>query len=487
MELFPKLDIVKTLILNNLMQIPKYYQKYLKERSDNLLINGLPLYGFENEGENLITANNLFELMRPDISAEHLVIRFSDVSALLIKRTGESDEMYQINLLDINARIQNLDISFRDYVLKSQLWCENRKKILDQIKKQKITSEYNRKECKKKGPPKVKSRNWRVVRSAVHDYIVALVAFRYNEKFNSMEVSAFLVTDHPNYEQGHGIKAALNLLFSAAYKCGSLLEIKFVSDKKGTSENIPKIIIEFASTLGINILEIESIITHEIGLRLYTHISSLETNIEEIYNQTKKKNNFSLQGLCFLANLRIWELHEIKYVLSNSQNPEGLLFGKDMPENWNSFEVSIHLGRNIIATTNFLKSIEILLESINGKSFIDISNNNFILKVTHQIQINTINTKSTFIEADLEYILIPRIRKIYLKQDIFDDLEYMNKLINEYSKIVVIYSQEMNQNEELINILNNQTDYIVIVLPIQLNELDDEVLKRMKKVKTLRK
>ena len=480
---------MKRLFLNNLMnlQIPDYYQDYLSKRS-NQLINGFPLYGYDEspDGYNLETANMMFNLMQPNIAKEYLVIRFFDALALLIHKASGKDDLFQINIEEANDTIKKLNISFSQYMEQSIKWLENRKKYLERIEGF-INKSHDRKS--KKINTSLKARDWKVIRSAVHDFIVALVAFRYNEQFNAMDVAAFLVTDLPNYEPGHGIKAGLNMLFSAAYKSGSSFEIRFVSDAQGNKkENIPEPIIEFTNSIGVTLDKNESIITHEKGLKIYSHVSGVNANIEDIYNQIKGKNNISLQGLCFLSNLRIWENHEIKFVLTNSRNPEGLLFGKDLPENWNSYEIAIQLGRNIVAVTKFRNSIETLLEDVNGKSMIDSVEDHFILSLSEPVLIDiTLKEDIIKIDSSQEYIVFPRVRRFYLEKDVQDDLQYLQQVAKKSDKkVILIYSSEIKQKKELTKRIEKQSDLITIVLPVIVNELDEEIIKSMKRAKSLR-
>ena len=479
---------------NNGLKVPQFYKEFI-DNSPIFLINGLPLYGDVEsvDGYDLVSANNLFSFVKPDIAKDYLVIRYFEDSALLIskKPTKNRDaDLFKINLEDTTASPEQLSISFVDYIRQSKEWTEKLKtthKRIESVMGDKKRKLYDR--ASKTSQVPFKAQDWKVVRSAVHDFIVSLVAFRYNEQFNAIDVIAFLVTDYPNYEPGHGIRAALNMVFSGAYKIGSSFELRFVSDINGKgTQSIPDSIIEFAKKCGMKLNKKETIIRHEEGLKIYSYVSGINLHLEGILKRTKTKNGISLQGLCFLSNLRIWEPHEIKFVLTNSTNPEGLLFGKDMPENWGKFEAAIQYGRNIIAATNFKNSLESHLNDVNGKALIDSIEDYFTINLSHPVTVDTtIGEESKEIEASIDYFMIPRVRRFYLQSDIDDDLEYLNLLMKKKkSPLVLIYSMEVKNNNEIIEKLKSQSDLLIVVLPVIANEIDDEVIKRMKRAKSLR-
>ena len=471
------------------LNIPHYYQRYL-DKYPNQLINGLPLYGYEesNDGYNLETANAMFSFILPGISREYFVIRFYDDLALLIGRKEETSEdgaLYQINIEDGDVLPAKLDISFNKYIDDANKWVDKLETAFERIEGY-VEKKYDRKS--KSSKISLKARNWKVVRSAVHDFIVALIAFRYNEQLNAMDVATFLVSDHPNYEPGHGIKAGLNMLFSSAYKSGSSFEIRFVCDAKGEKlENIPESIVEYANSIGVKINRKSTIINHEIGSKIYSHISGIDPSIEKIYFQTKEENNITIQGLCFLMNLRIWENHELKSILRNSSNPEGLLFGKVLPEDWDSFEAALQFGRNAITSTKFRNNIEILLEEFGGNSEIDSIEDYFTLSSSETVIIDSaVSNNIIKIEFGQEYIIFPRVRRFYLDQDIQEDLQHLGQIADHGKKVILIYSSEIEQKEKLIEQILLQTNLITVILPISVNELDEEIIKRMKRAKSLR-
>lgn len=473
------------------IELPSYYQEYIKDNPDKL-INGLPLYSFKesSDGNDLVSANNLFSFVRPDLAKNYLVIRYFEDSALLISKKlikNHDGDLFKINLED-TTQPEKLNISFAEYIRQSKEWTEKRKTTIENIERVMGDKKFKLYDRASKTVP-FKAKDWKVVRSAVHDFIVALVAFRYNERFNAIDVIAFLVTDHPNYEPGHGIRAALNIVFSAAYKIGSSFELRFVDDINGEKiQNIPDSIIEFAKKCNVNLNKKDSIIKHEDGLKIYSHVSGISLHLEGALKPTKIKDGISLQGLCFLSNLRLWETHEIKFVLTNSINPKGLLFGKDVPEDWGKFEAAIQYGRNIIAASKFKNSLETLLEDINGKTLIDSIEDYFIINLSHPVTIDTtIGEESKEIKAGIEYIIIPRVRRFYLRSDIEDDLKYLKMLMKKKkSPLILIYSMEVKNNNEIIEKLRSQSDLIVVVLPVIANEIDEEVIRRMKRAKSLR-
>jgi len=469
--------------------LPKYYQRFINEYPI-AIVNGLPLYSNVEsaDGYDIESANDLIKFLKPDLPNHFIVIRYNEQRALLISNENieiVDGALYEVDLAQQMSQPVSLDISFGEYVRTFNDWTDKLNNTLRTIKDHIERSEKNATESGKRS---LKARNWKVVRSAVHDYIVALLVFRYNEEHNSMEVSSFIVTDHPNYERGHGLRAALNIIYSSAFKHGSSLEIRFVKDSSAKIKNaVPESIINFAALNGIKLDRKKSVLSHEVGLKIYTVISGGISEIKDVLENLKKKTNITLPALCFLSCLRIWETHEIKYILNNSLNPEGLLFGKVFPETWNLFEMAVQLGGNVIAVTMFRNNIETLLEEVNGKSIIDSIGDYFTLEVTKSLKADLISFKcdTECINKKTKYIVLPRIRRMYLNEDIEKDLEYIDTCLTG-QKIVLIYTQEIKRSSITVEQLESRKNLSIYILPFSINELEEKVIKRMKRTKSLR-
>ncbi|MBK9300593.1 MAG: hypothetical protein IPN14_08300 [Bacteroidetes bacterium] len=162
--------------------------------------------------------------------------------------SGSSNDapLVEINMSESEQPIE-VHKSFKQYIDESEKSKTAIKEGLNRVRqlfeKDKKLKNYSHDDEAKRIP--FKARDWKIVRQCVHDFITGLLAFRHNERINGIEVEVFLTSDHSNYEQGHGLKAALVLLFSEAHKNGSSLCLKF------SINSIPQSILRFCEKASI--------------------------------------------------------------------------------------------------------------------------------------------------------------------------------------------------------------------------------------------
>jgi len=172
----------------------------------------------------------------------------------------------------------------------------------------------------------------REYRCCVHDFIVGLTALNFDREKNGLVVDIFLTTDHPDYQDGHGIEALTTFVLSDAYKCGGSMALQFTGNVN--AGRIPDELVELGKKFGIafNCVE-EGYINHNESVALYGHLTGLSTYTQDLINRLHASGrNISLEGISFIIASDIWKNHEVEWLLKNYSRSEDLLLGRDKPE-----------------------------------------------------------------------------------------------------------------------------------------------------------
>jgi len=362
---------------------PASYRKFLEEEGSGL-IYGLPIYGLpaSQNIDSVWGATEALRLARPDIPSNYVVVRFLDSRALCIDLTNNGkDTLVEINLIG-NEQPKKIHDSFALYLEKGK---GNEDEINRALRKIENLFRYeNIKEYDHKSDPKNKSKrlpfkakDWRVMRSSVHDQIVGLTAFKHNEEFNGLEVDVFISTDHPDYEAGHGIRALMILLLSDAYKNGATMEIRFTRHDPKKGERVPdRIPNQLNALLRENKIRLsryeQGIITHNEAVNLYASILGITNELKERIKKYEAEGKLSLQGVCYILSSRLWTIEEASWILHNCPRPEGVLFGRDLPEDRMKYLESLSYGRAALAVTRFRNKLENNISENEGDSFVEI-------------------------------------------------------------------------------------------------------------------
>lgn len=481
------------------LSLPESYKRFLEENK-GCLINGLPIYGVStnNYDYTVFTATQALHLARPEIPKTYLVIRFLENQALCLdlNRVSNGDcPLIEIEI-DSHENPKELGISFGQYVeMASQSEAEINealRRISNLFRNEIKPYEHNAKN--RKVP--FKARDWKVIRSCVHDYVTGLSAFRHNEQFNGLEVDAFISTDHPDYEHGHGIKALTLLLLSDAYKNGASMEFRFTrhdhNSQTRVKDKIPHQLVNLFNENGVTLSKKEqSIITHFEAVSLYAHLVGLTTDVIEKIKEYQNEERLSLQGVCFLISSRLWAIDEAKWILFNAPRPEGILFGRDVPEDRLKYEESLSFGRAAVAVSKLRQKLENSIVN-EGDTTAQIENQLFHI-ISHQAaELDwSITTPNVQLNEGEEITVLSRPRRFFpqMNQLIEDDLKPLLSSLKNANKKFLLYSEdfmEVKNYKKLAQEVKKQNNIEILVLPFTTNELDNEVNKRMRKAKVIR-
>lgn len=481
------------------LSLPESYKRFLEE--DKVLINGLPIYGVSTTyyDYTVFTATQSLRFARPGLPETYLVVRFLENRALCLdlSRIWNGDcPLIEIEI-DRHENLKELGISFGQYVeMASQGEVEiNRalRRVSNLFKSREIKSyEHNAKNNK----VPFKARDWKVIRSCVHDYVTGLSAFRHNEQFNGLEVDVFIATDHPDYEPGHGIKALTLLLLSDAYKNGASMEFRFTrydhNSQTRVKDRIPHQLVNLFNENGVTLSKKEQgIITQFEAVSLYAHLVGLTTDVIEKIKEYQNEERLSLKGVCFLISSRLWAIDEAKWILFNTPRPEGILFGRDVPEDRLKYEESLSFGRAAVAVSKLRQKLENSIVN-EGDTTAQIENQLFHI-ISHQpAELDwSITTPNVQLNEGEEITVLSRPRRFFpkLNQLIEDDLKPLLSSLKNANKKFLLYSEdfmEVKNYKELAQEVKKQNNIEILALPFTTNELDDEVNKRMRKAKVIR-
>jgi hypothetical protein len=482
---------------------PESYRKFLEEEGSGL-IYGLPIYGLpaSQNIDSVWGATEALRLARPDIPSNYVVIRFMDSRALCIDLINNGkDTLVEINLIG-NEQPKKIHDSFALYLEEGKRSEDEINRALRRIEnlfRYENIKEYDHKsdpESKSKRLP-FKAKDWRVMRSSVHDQIVGLTAFRHNEKFNGLEVNVFISTDHPDYEPGHGVRALMMLLLSDAYKNGATMEIRFTRHDPKKGERVPDRIPKHLMTLlGENKIRLsryeEGIITHNESVNLYASILGITNELKERIKKYEAEERLSLQGVCYIISSRLWTIEEATWILFNCPRPEGVLFGRDVPEDRMKYLESLSYGRAALAVTKFRNKLENNISENEGDSLLEVDGPLWKIVPKQPSEIDwSISSETVGIIPEEKITVLSRSSRVMPNENqlITEDVNTLISNTKDDSRKFILYSSDFSKVsnfKEIADRIKSKTDIEILLLPFNSKELDEEVNEKMSKARVLR-
>ena len=482
------------------VQIPNSYKDFLLSKGTGIAF-GLPILGLPASYEltSSLGATSLLRTIRPELK-NLLAIRLVDGRALCLDltKTNHSDAPLVEVTFSPAEQPTIVHNSFRSYLNEAE---QSRKQIeygLRRIKNlylNKLVKEYAHEENKGKVP--FKAGDWRVHRCCVHDSVVGLTAFKYSEAFNGIEVDVFMTTDHPDYEEGHGTKALITLILSDAYRNGTSMEVRFtrfeLKERARVADNIPKNLLDTFHSFGIRLQrQTEGIITHDESINIFSSLLGIQEEAKAKIKKLELVNEATLQGVCFLINSRVWTIEQINWLIINSERVKAIIFGRDIPENRINYCESLLLGRSVCALTKLKEKIEKSSDEEVNEVEIKIKGEFFRLTSFKSCSIEWLSDNQNYVIEEGETITVlsrPREKWINFKEQMVEDITAIHK---EIGKKVILYSSELFQYEELnaiqsaIRNTSELSQLEIFIIPISAEELNEEVIKKMKKARTYR-
>lgn len=469
--------------------IPGIYRQFLLGNSKRIVF-GMPLLGLpaNDEINSVLGATNLLRAFRPECTG-YLVIRILDERVLCLdlgKVNGEDAALVEISLSSTDPP-KLLGRTFQSYWEDS---ITSEKEISDGLDRLRTLIERNNSNglaynhTDKKVP--FKARHWRAHRCCVHDKVVGLTTFRYNEAFNGIEVDTFLSTDHPDYEEGHGTKALIALILSDAYKNGTGMEVRFRQNR------LPRKLALLLGTLGIKLQYREKgVLAHEESVSLYSSLLGINSETKQRIAELEKNKELSLQGICFLINSRVWTADEVNWLICNVPRLRALLFGKDAPENRLNYAESLSYGRAALAMTKLKEKIQTSSDNDTNEAEISVNGQFQIFKTLKPCSIDWLpGSKPLELEAGESIIVLcrPRSNWINCEAQMEEDIKAIQ---SENGRKFILYTSEILTDPHFEKIMNgiqqpSEDTPGFLMLPYTTTELNTELISKMKKARRYR-
>lgn len=467
--------------------LPNSYRDFLLSKGNDIAF-GLPLLGLPAtyDFSTALGATSLLRLSRPELQ-NFIAIRFFDDRMLCLDlKTGNQTDapLVEINLNTSDAPI-NLDKSFSAYLKDSDNSKKEIKYGLERLGNLISRNKDSGREYKHTDNiVPFKARHWRVHRCCVHDLVVGLTAFRYNESFNGIEVDTFLSTEHRDYENGHGTKALIALILADAYKNGTSMEVRF------REKNIPKNLLSVLKSFDIKLQnQNEGIISHSESISIFSSLLGIQSDTKEKIQTLEKAKEATLQGVCFLINSRVWTTEEVNWLIINAPRVKAIIFGRDNPENRINYSESLSLGRCALALTKFKEKVQISSEDETNELEIKITNQLFLVSSFKSCSVDWLKDNLIYpIQSGETFSILsrPRSKWINITEQIQSDVKAIE---TQKGKKVILYSNDILDYPDFNSIFqsaNKHSDLSYLIVPFSSEELDEEIIMKIKKARRYR-
>lgn len=480
--------------------LPNTYKDFLLNVGNGVAF-GLPILGLPAKYEltSALGATSMLRLARPDLY-NLLAIRIFDDRMLCLDLTkGKQDDapLFEVNISS-NEQPIKVHNSFGGYINESE---QSKKQVEYSLRRIKnlysnnLVKGYAHNENEGKVP--FKARDWRVHRCCVHDLVVGLTAFKYSEAFNGIEVDVFITTDHPDYEEGHGTKALMTLILSDAYRNGTSMEVRFtrfdIKERARVADNIPRSLLLTLNSFGIKLQKpSEGIITHDESINIFSSLLGIQEDAKTKIKELELTNEATLQGVCFLINSRVWTIEQVNWLIINSNRVKAIIFGRDNPENRINYSESLCFGRSVCALTKLKEKVEISSDEEVNEVEIKIKGDFFQLTSFKSCSIDWLPNNELYDVEEGETITVlsrPREKWLNFKEQIIEDITAIRK---EIGKKVILYCNEvfqykgLNAMQSAIRETSDLSQLEILITPISAEELNEEVITKMKKARTYR-
>lgn len=479
------------------LSLPDSYKTFLLG-SEHTTVNGLPILGLpvDLSLSSALGATELVRSSRSDLETKYVAIRLLDCRALCLEisdpRSSSDAPLVEINLRD-GTPPEYVHPSFKQYVeegvQKNQeiLLAVNRLENLQKLSGEKNPacnmSRFDHKIADRF--PEAKQR--REYRCCVHDHIVGLTALQFDKKINGLIIDVFLATDHPGYQEGHGVQALVTLILSDAYKCGGSMALQFTGNVN--AGRIPDDLVYLGKMFGIAFKHAEEgHIDHDESVALYGHLTGLSTETQEIIKRLHKcGQNISIEGISFLIAADIWKNHEVEWVLKNFSRPEDLLLGMDKPENRLKYCESISFGCAALGISKLQQKIaaDISVDKDNqviedAACTVSIKNNIATFHANYPYALPWTNVAERLLMDPNETLHAAPLPVKY-RHTFGEVVKKYASLMNDQRSAVLTTkeAEEDPQFDKISEELHKNTRASLMVLPFRFDELEQEVASKM--------
>jgi len=317
-----------------------------------------------------------------------------------------------------------------------------------------------------------RDKDWRPVRFAVRDVILAWVVARLQSKDNIIEVDVYLTYDPDAIPGRSGSKFATIYLLSQAYKSGSSMGIRFTENVEGGT--VPIEIVDMASEYEVPLKKehiYEGIITPKEARHLYLALTEFSPEAQKRVMELSVSDKVSPERICYMVHHLTYTKEEMESLLLGSEFPENAILGKVTPEEYLLYSDVVHRIRGVIlggALDRSLKLKEVVGE--DGK-VLDLEESD------RQISIGFDPRYFAKVYETLEETPIPWTADRNL---VVQSGERIIALIRAYdwADFEFYFQQEVETLRSLMNEYSDQSTYFFLLVPRNVLDLEELVLEK---------
>ena len=289
----------------------------------------------------------------------------------------------------------------------------------------------------------------------------------------------------------------MTLILSDAYRNGTSMEVRFtrfdLKERARVADNIPKNLFDSLNPFGIKLQrQGEGIITHDESINIFSSLLGIQEDAKAKIKKLELINEATLQGICFLINSRVWTIEQINWLIINTDRVKAIIFGRDNPENRINYSESLCMGRSVCALTKLKEKIETSSDEEVNEVVVKIKGEFFQLTSFKPCSIDWLPDNEYYDIEEGETITVlsrPRAKWMDFEKQIIEDITTIRQ---EKGKKIILYSGELFQYENLngmqsaIRKTEDLSQLEIFITPISAEELDEEVIAKMKKARTYR-
>lgn len=198
-----------------------------------------------------------------------------------------------------------------------------------------------------KGGSLPRAHMWRPYRFCVQDVVLGISVIRHNRRYDCTEVDVFLTAQIPEYEADSGCRALALQILSDAHQCGASMEVRFTRHAAGG--RLPAELCNLAAGFGVHFKNAEQGgITPAEARRLYLALTGFAPDLIAWITDLENRGAVSSAGLCYAVHHGIWSRGEIEVLLKAARSPALFFGGGHLPENWHLFHEDLVCARNAL-------------------------------------------------------------------------------------------------------------------------------------------
>lgn len=339
---------------------------------------------------------------------------------------------------------------------------------------QRHVANYNRNFTSQGKQPRDK--DWRPVRFAVRNVIIAWVVARLQSKDNVIEVDVCMTYDPEAIPGRSGTKFAAIYILSQSYKSGSSMGIRFTQNVEGGT--VPVDIVDMAHEYGVELKNehiYSGVITPKEARQLYIALTEVSDDAQAKIMELSVGNKVSPERICYMVHHSTYTKEEMESLLVGTEFPEHILIGKVDPSAGLLYSDMILRGRDIVLGGMLDRTLK--LKEVVGE-----------------------DGKAVDLEADDRQVKISFDPRFFAK--IYETLEetpvpwtiHQGWKVKEGQRLVVLvrgrdwsdfkyyFDQDLEALEQLMQAYSDKPSYFLMLVPRDVLELPSEELDNYRRI-----